>query len=121
MLYSATEIEGLKTSFLSLRMCGGGKKREREKRCPKEKGRGEEEKNKRKRNGEKFPNKYLARDNDTDCLGMSEFRYKRYFAEDDCTEIYLSASTLRLNTLPESLVISVRKASSSFYLLLLIP
>lgn len=108
MLFSATGIEGLKTS---LRMCGGGEKRERE--MPRGK-------NKRKRNGEKFPNKYLARDNDTDCLGMSEFRYKRYFPGDDCTEIYLSASTLRLNTLPQSLVISVRKASL-FYLLLLIP
>lgn len=92
-------------------VCAGEAKRERE--MPRGK-------NKRKRNGEKFPNKYLARDNDTDCLGMSEFRYKRYFPGDDCTEIYLSASTLRLNTLPQSLVISVRKASL-FYLLLLIP
>lgn len=33
MLFSATGIEGLKTS---LRMCGGGEKRERE-RCPEEK------------------------------------------------------------------------------------
>lgn len=102
-------------------MCGGGKEREREREMPKGKGRGgEEEKNKRKRNGEKFPNKYLARDNDTDCLGMSEFRYKRYFPGDDCTEIYLSASTLRLNTLLESLVISVRKASLFFFFFLFI-
>lgn len=52
MLYSVTGIEGLKTSFLSLRMCGGGKEIEREK-MPKGKGEGERKRKIREREMEK--------------------------------------------------------------------